>query len=44
MTGFDRENLYFDVETIKKKDDYVLEYVRNHQDDSGIIYCATRKM
>ncbi len=43
VTGFDRENLYFDVETIKKKDDYVLEYVRNHPKDSGIIYCATRK-
>ncbi len=43
VTGFDRENLYFDVETIKKKDDYVLEYVRKHQNDSGIIYCATRK-
>ncbi len=43
VTGFDRENLYFDVETIKKKDDYVLEYLRKHPDDSGIIYCATRK-
>lgn len=43
VTGFDRENLYFDVETIKKKDDYVLEYVQKHPDDSGIIYCATRK-
>ncbi len=43
VTGFDRENLYFDVETIKKKDDYVLEYIKNHPDDSGIIYCATRK-
>ena len=43
VTGFDRENLYFDVETIKKKDDYVLEYIRNHPEDSGIIYCATRK-
>ncbi len=43
VTGFDRENLYFDVETIKKKDDYVLEYIRKHPDDSGIIYCATRK-
>ena len=43
VTGFDRENLYFDVETIKKKDDYVLEYIRNHSEDSGIIYCATRK-
>ncbi len=43
VTGFDRENLYFDVETIRGKNDYVLEYVRNHPDDSGIIYCATRK-
>lgn len=43
VTGFDRENLYFDVETIKKKDDYVLEYIKKHPDDSGIIYCATRK-
>ncbi len=43
VTGFDRENLYFDVETIRKKDDYVLEYIRNHPGDSGIIYCATRK-
>lgn len=43
VTGFDRENLYFDVETIKKKDDYVLEYIRKHHGESGIIYCATRK-
>ena len=43
VTGFDRENLYFDVESIKDKNGYVLEYVRKHQDDSGIIYCATRK-
>lgn len=44
VTGFDRENLDFDVETIKKKDDYVMEYIQKHPDDSGIIYCATRKM
>ena len=43
VTGFDRKNLYFDVETIKRKDDYILEYIRKHPDDSGIIYCATRK-
>ena len=43
VTGFDRENLYFDVETIKKKDDFVLDYIKKHPDDSGIIYCATRK-
>ena len=43
VTGFDRENLWFEVETIRKKDDFVLEYVKKHPDDSGIIYCATRK-
>ena len=43
VTGFNRENLYFDVETVKKKDDYVLEFIKRHPDDSGIIYCATRK-
>ncbi len=43
ITGFDRDNLYFDVEVKTKKDDYVLNYVQEHLDDSGIIYCATRK-
>ena len=43
VTGYNRENLYFDVEAIKKKDDYVLEYIKRHSEDSGIIYCATRK-
>lgn len=43
VTGFDRENLYFDVETTRSKDDYVSEYIQKHPGDSGIIYCATRK-
>ena len=43
VTGFDRPNLYFDVEHIAKKDNYVLKYLRNHPDESGIIYCSTRK-
>ena len=43
VTGFDRENLYFDVETIRNKEEYILKYVGKHPDDSGIIYCATRK-
>jgi ATP-dependent DNA helicase RecQ len=43
VTGFDRENLYFSVETIKQKDDYIVEYINKHPQDSGIIYCATRK-
>ena len=42
-TGFDRENLFFDVVTSGKKDDYVLKYIREHPGESGIIYCATRK-
>jgi len=43
VTGFDRENLYYRVENIRKKDDFVVEYVENHAEESGIIYCATRK-
>ena len=42
ITGFDRENLFFEVETVKK-DEYVLGYIQKHPADSGIIYCATRK-
>lgn len=43
VTGFDRKNLYFAVEAPRKKDHYVLDYVRKHESESGIIYCATRK-
>ena len=43
VTGFARENLYYRVESIKRKDDFVVEYIGKHSGDSGIIYCATRK-
>lgn len=43
VTGFDRENLYYSVENIRKKDDFVVDYIDRHPADSGIIYCATRK-
>lgn len=43
VTGFDRENLYYSVENIRKKDDYIVEYISKHPNESGIIYCATRK-
>lgn len=45
VTGFDRENLYYRVEQLsaRQKDAFVEDYVRNHLDESGIIYCATRK-
>lgn len=42
-TGFDRPNLYFRVEHTREKDDFVLRYLREHPDESGIIYCSTRK-
>ncbi len=43
VTGFDRKNLYFAVEKPKRKDTYVINYVKEHVSESGIIYCATRK-
>ena len=43
VTGFDRENLWFDVQMTRKKDEFVQEYIRKHPDESGIVYCATRK-
>lgn len=43
VTGFDRENLYYSVENIRRKEDFVIDYIEKHTEDSGIIYCATRK-
>ena len=45
VTGFDRENLYYQVEhlTGKQKDIFIQNYIETHPTDSGIIYCATRK-
>lgn len=43
VTGFDRKNLYFAVETPRRKDGYVIQYIQEHETESGIIYCATRK-
>lgn len=45
VTGFDRENLYYQVEhlTGKQKDIFIQNYIETHPNKSGIIYCATRK-
>lgn len=43
VTGFDRDNLFFQVDKPKSKDRYILDYISTHAGDSGIIYCATRK-
>ena len=42
-TGFDRPNLFFDVIEPKDKTAFVVDYVKRHEGQSGIIYCATRK-
>ena len=43
VTGFDRPNLSFSVIRTPKRMDYVVHYVRQHTNENGIIYCATRK-
>lgn len=45
VTGFDRQNLYYQVEHLagRQKDAFVQNYIQAHPNESGIIYCATRK-
>ena len=45
VTGFDRPNLYFDVIRLetKHKAAWVAQYIAAHPQDSGIVYCSTRK-
>lgn len=45
VTGFDRPNLYFDVISMPRKDkaSWLASYIASHPDESGIVYCATRK-
>ena len=43
VTGFDRPNLSFSVIRTPKRMDYVVHYVRQHANENGIVYCATRK-
>ena len=43
VTGFDRDNLYFEVRTPKDKDRELLSFLKQNEEKSGIVYCATRK-
>ncbi len=43
VTGFDRTNLYFEVQTVSNRTQFVINYLKEHSNQSGIIYCATRK-
>ncbi|ORX49685.1 ATP-dependent DNA helicase, partial [Piromyces finnis] len=45
ITGYDRKNLYYKVEHIGKKVkkiEYIVDFLKSHPNDSGIIYCLTR--
>jgi len=42
-TGFDRPNLYFEVQKPSDKTAALLECLEKRRNSSGIIYCATRK-
>mgnify|MGYP000538250395 CR=1 FL=1 len=39
----DRENLYISVERDVKKEDYLINYLRENRDKAGIIYVGSRK-
>ena len=41
--SFDRPNLYFEVQKPKSKFEALRSYVDQNQEESGIIYCSTRK-
>ncbi|MGI6679071.1 MAG: DNA helicase RecQ [Dehalobacterium sp.] len=43
VTGFDRDNLSFEVRRGENKKDFLLDYLRKNQEESGIVYAATRK-
>ena len=43
VSGFDRSNLFFAVEEPRDKKTALLRFLRQHQGESGIVYCNTRK-
>lgn len=43
ITGFDRENLAINIVKSSSKNKYIIDYIQNHKNESGIIYTATRK-
>ena len=43
ISGFDRKNLKIIIEKGVNKKNYILDYINSNKDESGIIYCSTRK-
>ena len=42
-TGFDRENLFFQVQHPRNKSAFLLDYTKKFPGASGIVYCSTRR-
>lgn len=43
VSGFDRPNLYYEVQQPANKAEFVENYILTHPDQFGIVYCQTRK-
>ena len=43
ISGFDRKNLKITIEKGVNKKNYILDYINNNRNESGIIYASTRK-
>lgn len=43
-TGFDRPNLHFAVYQPLSRESWILNYLERNPEDSGIIYCSSRKV
>ncbi len=43
ITSFDRANLYLDVRPGQNRNKQILDFLKTRSDESGIIYCLSRK-
>lgn len=43
VSGFDRPNLFWEIQTPRSKREALLAFMRAHEGESGIVYCSTRK-
>jgi len=42
-SSFNRENLYYEIRPKRDVEKQIIKYIRNHEGESGIIYCLSRK-
>ena len=42
-TSFDRKNIFLEVQPKKSGESQVIDFIKNHKDESGIIYCTSRR-